>query len=623
VALTAADVPERYDVILNGVGYAFYDPDGGKKYGFTDIQSIFQYTPTFVQRSNTQGDFGDEFQDFWLTYSQNDWSLGDNQKFYRSREETSRSRYYGGSGIDVSVPGQVNLGLRTIATAPAAAVVAAWPSGSQATGARQIAFATSTTLYTVDNTGAVTSEGAHGLGAAPTCGCRDNDNDYLSTTATGTVGVRKYTGSAFSTFSATGADSLCFVNNALYGFSGLTGGAGNAKLLRYDTAGTASTLFEWKSSNGGSTVLNGYLIPYGGKVLILLDNTGNNGISGAELWMYDGVGTFKIAELGKGVKAYRTAQFLSPACVVNGIVYVGVSLNAGGSSGVGGSAAVWYYANGATGILWKDIAPDSAGGVSCSSFNGGLLFIVQTSGSVWFYDPLTSRIAKYTNLPAAPAGTILVSASSYAAVFNGSGNFYTLFGYSGASTQYAASGTLTSSQIDFDSSLDKLFRGIKVDFETASGASVDIAYQVDGVGGTYTTLQTGATSGTEYGLTGISGRTISVKLTLNGSGANSGPTIKRVSVRAAPKQTSKRKTTYVLNLTGVNGVNHPKLRDGTFDVNDGLAQATNLASVVTTATPVTIIDELGTYTGVIDNDGFEIRRIAPKEYVATVPIREV
>jgi len=54
---------------------------------------------------------------------------------------------------------------------------------------------------------------------------------------------------------------------------------------------------------------------------------------------------------------------------------------------------------------------------------------------------------------------------------------------------------------------------------------------VGDVDGSYTTLQTGAVSGTEYTLTG---RNISVKITLNKGTSTNGPVLKRHYIRAAP-----------------------------------------------------------------------------------------
>ncbi len=104
-------------------------------------------------------------------------------------------------------------------------------------------------------------------------------------------------------------------------------------------------------------------------------------------------------------------------------------------------------------------------------------------------------------------------------------------------TSTASSASVSTSLMDFGNSLSKLFRGIKVDWTAATdgnGGSIDIAYQVDSVDGSYTSLVNSAVSGTENTLSGVSGHSISAKITLNKGTSTSGPILKRIYVRAAP-----------------------------------------------------------------------------------------
>lgn len=43
--------------------------------------ATYGHSPTFVERSNVSGDYGDNQQAFWLVASQRDWSLGEQQPF--------------------------------------------------------------------------------------------------------------------------------------------------------------------------------------------------------------------------------------------------------------------------------------------------------------------------------------------------------------------------------------------------------------------------------------------------------------------------------------------------------------------------------------------------------------
>jgi hypothetical protein len=67
-------------------------------------------TPTFVTRQNTQGDYGDNFQDFWLTATQRDWSLGEQQRYFRQGNDDAIRRYWVGSNVNVNlVQGHVSM----------------------------------------------------------------------------------------------------------------------------------------------------------------------------------------------------------------------------------------------------------------------------------------------------------------------------------------------------------------------------------------------------------------------------------------------------------------------------------------------------------------------------------
>jgi hypothetical protein len=96
-----------------------------------------------------------------------------------------------------------------------------------------------------------------------------------------------------------------------------------------------------------------------------------------------------------------------------------------------------------------------------------------------------------------------------------------------------------------------------------------------------------------------------------------------VSVRAVPKQQSYRRNTYVFALGGRDGYGHQQLRSGELHPKDGYEQAVALTAVAAAGTPVTIVDEMGSFTGVIENEGFRLRRFRRNEFIAVVPVRGV
>jgi len=171
--------------------------------------------------------------------------------------------------------------------------------------------------------------------------------------------------------------------------------------------------------------------------------------------------------------------------------------------------------------------------------------------------------------------------------------------------------------IDFDSSLSKQFRGIKVEFTLATDGdfgSVDIAYQLDGVDGSWTNLQTSAVSGTEYTFTNISGHAIAVKITLNKGTSTSGPVLKNLSVRGAPVMPVYPRGEYIFDCTA-SEAQPRELRDGTYHPLDGYDQVQNLITARNNTSPISVTDKInGTFTAFVDvNDpqGFDVYEIHP------------
>ena len=108
---TSGDVPGVYDVVIDGQGYLFYEQMdvAATTFGHIPQRALYGYTPTFIERTNITGDYGDNQQAFWLTVSDRDWSLGEEQKYYRGNDAVSARRYYAGTNLDISIPGQAKL----------------------------------------------------------------------------------------------------------------------------------------------------------------------------------------------------------------------------------------------------------------------------------------------------------------------------------------------------------------------------------------------------------------------------------------------------------------------------------------------------------------------------------
>ena len=80
----------------------------------------------------------------------------------------------------------------------------------------------------------------------------------------------------------------------------------------------------------------------------------------------------------------------------------------------------------------------------------------------------------------------------------------------------------------------KLFRGVKIDYTVTGTATMDIAYQLDTLDGSWTPLQSAAVAGTEY-VINQTGHAIAFKVTINTGNATVPPILKRIYIRAAPE----------------------------------------------------------------------------------------
>lgn len=605
---TAAEIPGIADILINGEIYMFdtsYDDSPFRK-----PPAAYGYTPTFLERTNVSGNYGDDSQAFFLTESQNDWSLGEMRRYFRPNDPDGIRRYYTGTNIDpTSVPGQIILTRTTPSLTFAGAVraVCSHPTAIYAGG--------TTNLYHVVAAGTITDDGAHGLGVAPAQWglTSDSVNVFLSSTAGGTVGVRKWNGAAFSTFSATGADSLAFLNNVLYGYQDSTG-----RLIQYSTAGVASTIFTWQDGVGAALTGSGYasrLRPYGG-LLYILRKQGAGGP--AELWQYDGTSTFELAGFPANFVAAEM-DVVSGICLISGYITRGNDILPSIYYYINGQVDRWWQANtlGYTNTTWPALAAYGEGVTFTDDTTGNLMQGNIGVGGVHTIGTYT--VTNATPLMAANKDVLLHTRNSVTAYYSPSSTTNT-------------TGTMVSSLFDFDNSLLKLPRGIKVEFDAGTdgnGGSVDIAYQFDATTGAFVNLQTGAVSGTEYALPATPCHGICVRVTLNKGTSTRGPTFKRTFVSASPYLTAFRSSTYLLDLSGNKNASNPgylKLVNQTTHTKDGDEMRADLVTAIL-AGPVSITDRFGTFTGIVEPGGTLFREVKSvdgrAEYRGEIAVRQI
>jgi hypothetical protein len=616
------DVPDRYDIVFqlnDGTTYGFLFSDAVQSsLPFRTHKATYGYSATFLERQNVSSTYGDNFADFFLTGAQADFSEGEGQHFFRVNDQDSVRKYWAGSNIDpVRVPGNVTLtpAITTITQASVTAVTAGergWTNSDNFVWW----LADGTNLYSVDTSGTITSKGAHGAGVVADM-TTDGNFVYLA----GSSGVRSYDTTTYATFSAESVNKLVFLNNILYAYE-----AGADALLSFDTSGIATTQYAWKNAKGGTNT-NGLvksLAVYGGSIYIL-----RVGISAAELWTYDGAGCRKLADLPPDF-------YVSDMCVNVGIVYISGYLRVKSSGQY--FPQVYYYSNGAIGKLWDSNTSytTTEGDVGICPFGDGVVFCDTSTNNILHYSLPFGGVHTIVGAVAHPVQKIVCgNVTSAFLMFNSAQADKYLYDLSDA---YNSTGYLETSQYDFDNTLTKFFRGVKIDADIPANTSIDIAYRLDGAGGSYTTLKTGAASGVEYDFPATTtGHSLSAKITLNSTNSAVTPTLKRVYVRAAPMLQQFRNGEYIIDLSsGIRaeaGRASRRCRDGTPYPYTSDTAAKNLQTVATQTVPFTVCDRFSAPTGftaIADlqqnsagYDGFAIYEERPGVYLARINIREV
>jgi hypothetical protein len=612
---TADLVPAKYDVVIDGYGYVTaraVDPN----MPFRIQQENLSYTATFIERSNTSGNYGDNQQDFWLTASQNDWSLGDQQRFYQLGDPVKARRSWLINGGDPTSPGKVTL-RQAVASSTLASLVRAL------TAHQNLIYGFGdTNLFNIDAGGGVTDKGAHGLGVAGVSFgiASDGANVYVGSAASGSAGVRKYDGTSYTTFSATKASSLCYANNTLYGINKDLG-----TFIQYDTGGVATTLFPFKYADGTArTWTLGKVVAHGGNIAVLISDGPQ-----PEVWLYNGAGTSKAAELPNNFFAYDAISVL-------GDLYISGSFIKTDSSSIANlhiKPAVFLLSNGTLFELWRadtwstNTFTDLGAGTphpALGQTEGGVIWNDDTAGRIVYYDIGAGGVHGLGTYSGSGTNTPYVIGSHQRFFLMTRPSDKATFRYPDVST-VATSATVSSSLFAFDSSLAKLFRGVIIDADIPAGATVDIKYQLDSVDGSYTSLATAVASGTENLFpSATSGRSISIQVMLKKGSSTVGPTLKRVFVRAVPVLSSYRINEYILDLGGDATTGATLKRRDLSDHNlTGETMRANLVAAIQATAPISVTDRTGTFTAVLEPANCEFDQTRPGQWYARIRVREV
>lgn len=598
---TVADIPTVFDIVINGVGYMF-----DKR---REDQALMGHTPTFVPRNNNSGVYGDNEQDFFLTGSQKDWSGGSEQRHWAADEEHS-NRFWDSMACEIHIPGEIRLSQK-----PRVNSIESIYAGCGRFDDTAHFLASATTAYTVYDS-IVTSMGAHGAGTPFAYGvCTDGRYHYVS----GLSGIRKWDGITWSDFALGNFGSIAYLNNQLYACDGIN-------LVVFSSTGVPTTLYSWVNATGVAYQRTRVkVITYGSNLLVYMRMRSANR---PELWMFDGESTFRVAQLPIGVGG--------DAVESNGIVFLSSAelSNQPSLSGTTWPVGVIYaWVNGSIQEAWRD---DRIGNSQIPALQEAIPTLGLLAGNLIFScTNKDGRFLKQYNLETGSTETITTwvseTGSAITTLFISSSlGSICLVGQDVDATVWPAfagfsdSGTLDSSLYDFGSSLKKLFRSVRIDFETPAVTSVNVSYRLDTLEGAYTAVAGPIVSGVDIPLPdNLIGNSISIRVTLTTGISTSTPVVRRLYVRAAPFHQSYRKAVYHLDLSSYRGDTPVMRRDGSADARTGKDMAAALYAIVTGQASVPIIDSLGSYTGILDPDGFQITQFNPDEYVATVSVRQV
>lgn len=678
--LNLADTPEpkqRYDIVIDGVGYMLWRQvdDSLPSRIYQIVPETLTWSQQFIERTNVSGDFGDNQQDFFMTYTMRDWSGGEGQKFFRDQADKDRTYWDGDNVRPTETPGSVVVGPQESTTALPhtgtgsgnMAYNIAWikETGSGTVGDSLVCVVNDgigAALYTFYSTDGgttwtemcATSRPANAADTRDLIG-GDDGNIYLligdwnsgdsKVFSCSHVGVASWTGHTQMTKFI---DMIEWFNNGLYGTSS------GAVLNIIDVTGGASdgTVTPIKDLGGGQIV---DLMAAGGVLYVLYCSSQGD----FRLMQYDGTDVVEIARLPKGWKAPKPSESIIDGpgnrrlrCLAyqDGIVYVGGSVPGNDALITDGNAftyrgALWFYDGGDSGLLWQSNHMSQtykrAGGAVCVIDGGIIVFADHIAGRLMGYDPRTGGVFSLSDITNVPSGTNIppiwrleydpsnsVILAVWECAFQGNIDpYYSLTNLHinrwRLRQQGASQGYISTSLFDFDSSLLKYFAGVTIngDLQPWSGdtapGSFDIYYQIDAIDGNYTLLQAGAVPGTEYRID-QSGHSISIRVVLNNPSVY-GPSLTRIGVRAAPIQQIFRQRQYVLAL-----LDDVDRLDGSEEPLTPAQQRKALEASLTKNTPILVSDESMTNVRMVfDASNTEIRMIRQNEYIAFVYLREV
>jgi hypothetical protein len=111
-----ATATDNYDVVIGGTGFMLWrgQDDTEPSSLYKQEPADYTYSPVFIERANVQGDLGDNAQDFYMTFTQRDWSGGLGQRYFRNTDPQKTMFWDGTNVMPTNIPGELRLGVQEL-----------------------------------------------------------------------------------------------------------------------------------------------------------------------------------------------------------------------------------------------------------------------------------------------------------------------------------------------------------------------------------------------------------------------------------------------------------------------------------------------------------------------------
>ncbi len=440
-----ASATDNYDVVIGGTGFMLWrgQDDTEPSSLYKQEPADYTYSPVFIERANVQGDLGDNAQDFYMTFTQRDWSGGLGQRYFRNQDPQKTMFWDGTNVMPTNIPGELRLGVQEVTASGVAT------SGTNYRVLQQFLYYLDTRNSMLSARGFIIKFEAaftnttityqHSRDGGATWTTQNVSSDFIPTGKEGgstTITIHKIGGPSVATLAwdnstkisglSQGANALTYWNGFLYV------GDQNARLIKVTSPSTTSTGSVIRDLGGGRIVQ--LLATPEGIFMLYASPLGEY-----RVYLYNGTSVTQVYTLPTSFKsnftveqmvnyaatggAYQTIHAMS---YQDGVLYItGLmpteSYARSDRENCPLSTVLCFYSAGNSGIIWQsDVYSHhnyevGAGGASISCPGGMIVFADMPALRLMAYDTGTGGIAPIgavTNFQVQAASTQTIAGTS-------------------------------------------------------------------------------------------------------------------------------------------------------------------------------------------------------------------